>query len=107
MKRLFLIFSFLLSIATHAQTNFNLVARPGVFAGYIFWQLISTVITDVSNSLSANSNILTKVYFPRLIIPGSSVITSMVDFFISFVIFNFIDNISLLKHYLNCFLPES
>lgn len=58
-----------------------------VFAGYIFWQLISTVITDVSNSLSANSNILTKVYFPKIILPVSSLLVCLVDFAIAFILF--------------------
>ncbi len=53
----------------------------------IFWQLISTVITDVSNSLVSNSNILTKVYFPKIILPISSVSISLVDFLIAFIIF--------------------
>jgi len=53
----------------------------------IFWQLLSSVITDVSNSLVANSNILTKVYFPKIILPISSITISLIDFCIAFVIF--------------------
>ncbi|MES1198157.1 MAG: ABC transporter permease, partial [Chitinophagaceae bacterium] len=46
----------------------------------------SNALTESSNSLIGNTNLITKVYFPRLIIPVSSVITSFIDFFISFII---------------------
>lgn len=58
-----------------------------VGCGIIFWQLISTVISDSSNSLSANANILTKVYFPKLILPLSTLFPCLVDFLISFILF--------------------
>ena len=58
-----------------------------VSAGIVFWQLLSTTISDVSNTLSANSNILTKVYFPKLILPLSSILVCLVDFLIGFVLF--------------------
>ena len=58
-----------------------------VSAGIIFWQLLSTALTDVSNSLNANANILTKVYFPKLILPLSSLLVCLVDFLVGFVIF--------------------
>lgn len=57
-----------------------------VGAGIIIWGLISTSITDVSNSLLNNSNILTKVYFPKLIIPISTLAVCLIDFLISFFI---------------------
>lgn len=58
-----------------------------VSSGIVFWQLLSTTITDVSNSLSTNANILTKVYFPKLILPLSSLLVCLVDFLIAFIIF--------------------
>ena len=58
-----------------------------VSAGVVFWQLISTTITDVSNSLVVNANLLTKVYFPKLILPFSSVLVCLIDFLIAFAIF--------------------
>lgn len=58
-----------------------------VSAGIVFWQLISTAINDVSNSLITNSNILTKVYFPKMILPLSSLLVCLIDFLIAFVIF--------------------
>jgi lipopolysaccharide transport system permease protein len=54
-----------------------------VFAGLLPWQFFSNALSECSNSLIGNSNLLSKVYFPRLIIPTSSVIVSFVDFLIS------------------------
>ncbi|MBP9098431.1 MAG: ABC transporter permease, partial [Ferruginibacter sp.] len=57
-----------------------------VFAGMLPWQFFSNALSESSGSLIGNSNLITKVYFPRLIIPASSVITSLVDLGISFMI---------------------
>lgn len=54
-----------------------------VFCGILPWQFFSTALSESGNSLVANSNLISKVYFPRLIVPASSVITSFVDFVIS------------------------
>ncbi len=57
-----------------------------VSAGVIIWGLISTAINDSSNSILSNANILTKVYFPKIIIPLSSLTVCLIDFLISFVL---------------------
>ena len=57
-----------------------------VFAGMLPWQFFSNALSESSNSLIGNANLITKVYFPRMIIPASSVITSLVDFGISFIL---------------------
>ncbi len=57
-----------------------------VFAGMLPWQFFSNALSESSNSLIGNANLISKVYFPRMIIPASSVITSMVDLGISFII---------------------
>jgi lipopolysaccharide transport system permease protein len=57
-----------------------------VFAGMLPWQFFSNALSEASNSLVGNANLITKVYFPRMIIPASSVITSLVDLAISFCI---------------------
>jgi len=57
-----------------------------VFAGMLPWQFFSNALSESSNSLIGNANLITKVYFPRMIIPASSVITSLVDFGISFAL---------------------
>ncbi len=54
-----------------------------VLTGMLPWQLFSAALGESGNSLVANSNLITKVYFPRLIIPGSSLVTSLIDFSIS------------------------
>lgn len=54
-----------------------------VFCGMLPWQFFATALSESGNSLVANSNLISKVYFPRLVIPASSVITSLVDFMIS------------------------
>lgn len=57
-----------------------------VYSGLLPWQLFSTSLTGASSSLLGNANLISKVYFPRLIVPCSSVVVSFVDFLISFVI---------------------
>ena len=57
-----------------------------VFAGLLPWQFFSTALSTSSQSLVANVNLITKVYFPRLIIPSGSVIVAFVDFAVSFLI---------------------
>jgi lipopolysaccharide transport system permease protein len=54
-----------------------------VFCGMLPWQFFATALSESGNSLVGNSNLISKVYFPRLIVPASSVITSIVDFMIS------------------------
>jgi len=54
-----------------------------VFAAMLPWQFFSNSLSEASNSLIGNSNLISKVYFPRLIIPASAIITSFVDFLIS------------------------
>jgi len=56
------------------------------FCGLLPWQLFSFALTQSSNSLVQNAHVLTKVYFPRLIIPFASVIAGLVDFAIAFVV---------------------
>lgn len=57
-----------------------------LYAGLLPWQLFSSATTASSNSLVNNANIVTKVYFPRLIIPLASLGAPLVDYAISFVI---------------------
>ncbi|WP_421659038.1 ABC transporter permease [Leptothermofonsia sp. ETS-13] len=54
-----------------------------VFAAMLPWQFFANALSECSNSLIINANLLSKVYFPRLIIPTSAVIVSFVDFLIS------------------------
>ena len=54
-----------------------------VFAAMLPWQFFATALGEASISLIGNSNLISKIYFPRLIVPAGSVITSFVDFLIS------------------------
>ena len=54
-----------------------------VFCGMLPWQFFATAFSESGNSLVANASMISKVYFPRLVVPVSSVITSFVDFLIS------------------------
>lgn len=57
-----------------------------VFTAMLPWQFFSSAFTEAGNSLITNSNLISKVYFPRLVVPTSSVIVSFVDFLISGII---------------------
>src|SRR3989344_3525045 len=57
-----------------------------VYVGLLFWQFFSGALSDTANALVGNQAIVTKVYFPRLILPLSSVSTKLVDFVIAAVI---------------------
>ncbi len=57
-----------------------------VFAAMLPWQFFSNSLSEASTSLILNANMLTKIYFPRIIIPANPVIVSVVDLLISFII---------------------
>ena len=57
-----------------------------VFAALLPWQFFSGALTEASTSLLSNANLVSKVYFPRMIIPISAVITTFIDFLISLFI---------------------
>ncbi|HVN49170.1 MAG TPA: ABC transporter permease [Bacteroidota bacterium] len=54
-----------------------------VFAATLPWQFFSTALSEASLSLIGNTNLISKVYFPRLIVPSSTIITCFIDFLIS------------------------
>ena len=57
-----------------------------VFAAMLPWNFFSSALASASQSMVGNANLISKVYFPRLIIPASAVVTSFADFLISFLI---------------------
>ena len=57
-----------------------------VLAGILPWTFFSTGLSEASNSLINNANLISKVYFPRLIVPTATVVVALVDFLISFSI---------------------
>ena len=65
----------------NTATNFVYVA-----SAMLLWQLFSNVFNDVSNSIIGNSNLFSKVYFPKIIIPISTILVCLIDFLISLII---------------------
>lgn len=61
-----------------------------VFAAMLPWSLFSNALSESSNSLIGNANLISKVYFPRMIVPAATIITALVDFLISLVILIFL-----------------
>jgi lipopolysaccharide transport system permease protein len=57
-----------------------------VFSAMLPWQFFANALSECSNSLISNSNLISKVYFPRLIVPISAIVVSFVDFMISGII---------------------
>src|SRR5215813_7322145 len=57
-----------------------------VFAGILPWAFFSSGLSEATNSLINNANLISKVYFPRLIVPTATVVVAFVDFLISFLI---------------------
>jgi lipopolysaccharide transport system permease protein len=57
-----------------------------VFCGMLPWHFFAVALSESSNSLVGNANLISKIYFPRLIIPVSTLLVGLVDFLISFII---------------------
>jgi lipopolysaccharide transport system permease protein len=83
-----------------------------VFAisGLLIWNIFSTGLLNSANSMITNSNIIKKIYFPRLIIPMTAILTALVDFLFALIIYAVIliyynQHISILKLFL--YLPLS
>jgi lipopolysaccharide transport system permease protein len=55
-----------------------------VFSAMLPWQFFATALSEASNSLVGNANMISKIYFPRLVVPASSIIVALTDFLISF-----------------------
>jgi len=64
------------------------IPRPlFVYSGLLLWNIFSSGITNAGNSMVSNANIIKKIYFPRLIIPISSVLVALFDFIMTFTVF--------------------
>lgn len=61
-----------------------------VFAGLLPWMLFSAALSGASNSILGNASLISKVYFPRLIVPAAAIVVALIDFLISFVILVFL-----------------
>ena len=76
------VFSKIAKLPSDGETPYALM----VYAALLPWQFFATALVMSSGSLVSNSGLISKVFFPRLIIPTSSIITGLVDFMISFAI---------------------
>jgi lipopolysaccharide transport system permease protein len=76
------IFSKIAGLPTEGDAPYALL----VFAAMLPWQFFASSISSASMSIVSNANLISKVYFPRLIIPAAAVVTSVVDFLIAFAI---------------------
>lgn len=76
----------------------NLVGVPSgetpyflfAFTGFLFWTFFSNAVTTSGNSLVASAHLITKIYFPRLIIPIAAVFSGLVDLFFAFLLLVFL-----------------
>jgi lipopolysaccharide transport system permease protein len=78
-----LVFTFIFSKVARLPAPGDVPYPLLVFAALLPWQFFSTALSEASNSLIGNANLISKVYFPRLIVPAGAVITSFVDFLIT------------------------
>ena len=65
----------------------NLPYPVYVFSGLLIWNIFSSGLTSASNSMVSNASIIKKIYFPRLIIPVSSILVALFDFLMAFILF--------------------
>ena len=77
-----IVFGKLANLPTEGAAPYALL----VYSGLLPWQLFSSSLTGASGSLLGSANLISKVYFPRLIVPCAAVVVSFVDFLVSFVI---------------------
>ena len=77
------VFTFVFSRVAKLQAPGGVPYALLVMAAMLPWQFFSTSLSESSSSLISNSNLISKVYFPRLIVPAGSIITSFVDFLIT------------------------
>lgn len=78
-----LVFTFIFSRVAKLPAPGSVPYPLLVFAAMLPWQFFSTALSEASSSLIVNTNLISKIYFPRLIVPAGSVITSFVDFLIT------------------------
>ena len=67
--------------------NINIPYPLFAYSGLIFWGLFSSGITNAGDCMISNSNIIKKVYFPRIIIPASAMIVALFDFLMTLVLY--------------------
>ena len=81
-----LIFTIIFGRIAKLPSDGNVPYALMVSAGILPWSFFSTGLNEASNSLINNANLISKVYFPRLIVPTATVVVAFVDFLITFSI---------------------
>lgn len=81
-----LVFTVVFGRIAKLPTDGNVPYALMVFAGILPWTFFSTGLSEASNSLIGNERLITKVYFPRMILPIATIVVAFVDFLISFCI---------------------
>jgi len=82
-----LLFSYFLGNAITNYTSLELPYKIFALSGLVIWGIFSSGLNNAGNSMVSNANIIKKIYFPRLIIPISSVLVGLFDFLMAFVVF--------------------
>ena len=92
------VFSKLAKLPTEGDAPYAILALSGLLP----WQFFSNALSESSNSLILNTNLFTKVYFPRMLIPASSIVLGFVDLLVTFVMlllfmipYNFVPSINM------------
>jgi lipopolysaccharide transport system permease protein len=81
-----LLFTFIFS-KTLKMDSGNITYPVFVLSGLILWNFFNTSVSHAAESIIANAGIIKKIYFPRLIIPCSAILTALFDFMMAFIIF--------------------
>ncbi len=81
-----IIFTIVFGRIAHLPTQGSVPYPIMVLAGTLPWFLFATALTDASQSLIGNANLIQKIYFPRLMTPAASTVVALVDFLISLLI---------------------
>jgi lipopolysaccharide transport system permease protein len=82
-----LLFTFFLGNAISNYTSLELPYDIFAMSGLVIWGIFSSGLNNAGNSMVSNANIIKKIYFPRLIIPISSVLVGLFDFLMAFIVF--------------------
>lgn len=81
-----IVFTFIFNRMANINSGDSTPYPVFLYVGLILWQYYSGTLTNASNSMISNASLIQKVYFPRLIVPGTTAITGLLDLLISSVI---------------------
>jgi lipopolysaccharide transport system permease protein len=84
---LMLVFTLFFGNALGVPTDNNTPYPVFVFSGLLIWNIFSSGLSNASGSMASNAGIIKKIYFPRLIIPISSILVALFDFLMAFIIY--------------------